>query len=162
MYDNLRSGVGMIVVNDEKKIFAGKRSVVNTKMVSWFLKKPWQMPQGGIEEGEEPSNAVMRELKEELGTDKFDIIGESEKWIEYTIPMGLRRRNSSFSGQRQKWFLLKFTGNDSDIDLRTTQHSEFDTWRWMSPGNVIRLAVHFKRSLYIEALKSFKWFFDDE
>lgn len=152
----------MILANSEKRIFAGKRSGVNTKMVSWFLKKPWQMPQGGIEEGETPINAVKREMMEEVGTNDFEILGETEDWLEYTIPYGLRRQDSTFIGQRQKWFLLKFNGKDSDINLKVSNHSEFDIWRWMSPGNVIRLSVHFKRNLYIEALKNFRWFFNDE
>ncbi len=156
-----RNGVGMVLVNDEKKIFAGKRSSVNTKMVSWFLKKPWQMPQGGIEEGEDPIDSVKREMMEEVGTDKFDIIAETANWLQYMIPHGLRRHDSTFIGQRQKWFLLQFKGQDSDINLKNFSHSEFDTWRWISVGNVIRLSVHFKRNLYIEVLKEFAWFFDD-
>lgn len=157
-----RMGVGMILVNDEKKIFAGKRTAVNAKMVSWFLKKPWQLPQGGIEKDETPLDAVKREMMEEVGTNKFEVIGETENWLEYMIPHGLRRNDSIFIGQRQKWFLLKFTGADSDINLRSTHHSEFDAWRWMTPGNIIRLSVHFKRNLYIEALKSFRSYFNED
>lgn len=152
----------MILVNGNKHIFAGKRSGVNTKMVSWFLKKPWQMPQGGIEDGETPEEAVAREMMEEVGTNNFKILGETENWLEYTIPHGLRRHDSAFIGQRQKWFLLQFLGNNSDINLNVSDHSEFDTWRWMAPGNIIRLSVHFKRNLYIEALKYFKWFFNND
>lgn len=163
MSDNkFRLGVGMILVNNEKKVFAGKRSGVNTKMVSWFLKKPWQMPQGGIEEGETPIEAVKREMMEEVGTNNFDVLGETENWLEYTIPHGLRRHDSSFIGQRQKWFLLQFKGNDSDINLNISDHSEFDTWRWMNSANIIRLSVHFKRNLYIDAFKYFRGFFHNE
>ena len=158
-----RLGVGMVVVNKDGKVFAGKRSGVNAKMVSWFLKKPWQMPQGGIEEGETPEEALRRELLEEIGVDKnLEIIGETENWLEYIVPHGLRRKGGYFVGQRQKWFLVKFTGEDSDINLQYSDHTEFDMWRWMSVGNVIRLSVHFKRSLYIDVFKQFKWYFKNQ
>ncbi|MDR1488154.1 MAG: RNA pyrophosphohydrolase [Holosporales bacterium] len=156
--NKFRNGVGMVLVNDEKKIFAGKRSNINTKMVSWFLKKSWQMPQGGIEGNETPAEAMKREMLEEVGTDKFQVLAETEQWIEYTIPHGLRRHDSSFVGQRQKWFLLQFAGNDSDINIKTSDHSEFDMWKWMTYGNIIRLSVHFKRNLYIEVFKNFRQF----
>ncbi len=158
--DQFRSGVGMVLLNDQNKIFAGKRNSINTKMVSWFLKKPWQMPQGGIEEGESPIEAAMRELNEELGTNNVEIIAETTEWLEYIVPFGLRRKDHNFIGQRQKWFLMKFLGKDEDINLRSSEHSEFDSWRWMSPGNIIRLSVHFKRSLYLEVFKNFKVYFD--
>jgi putative (di)nucleoside polyphosphate hydrolase len=157
---NLRNGVGMVVVNSDNMVFAGKKNTVNTKMVSFFLKKPWQMPQGGIENDETPLEAAFRELKEEIGTDNVDVIAETEEWLEYLVPQGLRRKNHKFIGQRQKWFLLKFLGNDKEINLRLTDHSEFDTWRWMSVGNIIRLSVHFKRNLYLDVFKNFKWYFD--
>lgn len=150
----------MVLVNDEKKVFAGKRNTFNTKMVSWFLKKPWQMPQGGIEEGETPYEAVLRELKEEIGTNNVELISETEGWLEYIVPYGLRRKGNKFVGQRQKWYLLKYLGKDEDINLKTTNHSEFDSWRWMSVGNIIRLAVHFKKSLYLEVFRDFKDYFD--
>ncbi|MDR0695879.1 MAG: RNA pyrophosphohydrolase [Holosporales bacterium] len=157
--DRLRDGVGMILINNDNKVFVGKRNSVNTKMMSWFLKRPWQMPQGGIEAGENPLEAVMRELREEVGTDNVEMLGETDDWLRYIVPTGLRRKDSKFIGQRQKWFLLKFLGENSDINLNATNHKEFDVWRWMSVGNVIRLAVHFKRSLYVEAFRRFSWYF---
>lgn len=160
LYKNhFREGVGMVLVNEDKKIFAGKRSTINTRMVSWFLKKPWQMPQGGIERGEIPIEAALRELQEEVGTNNVDVIAETENWLEYKVPQSLRRRDHSFIGQRQKWFLLKFLGNDEDINLKYSNHSEFDVWRWMSVGNIIRLSVHFKRALYIDVFREFGWYF---
>lgn len=158
--DQFRSGVGMVLLNDENKIFAGKRNSVNTKMVSWFLKKPWQMPQGGIEENETPIEAAMRELSEELGTNNVQVLSETKDWLEYIVPYGLRRKDHNFIGQRQKWFLMKFLGKNEDINLKTSEHSEFDSWRWMSVGNIIRLSVHFKRNLYLEVFKNFKEYFD--
>lgn len=160
---HFREGVGIVLLNKENKVFAGKRTSVNTKMVSWFLKKPWQMPQGGIESGETAQEAALRELLEEVGVNNVEIIGETEDWLEYIVPHSLRRRGGgSFVGQRQKWFLLKFLGNDSDINLNYSNHSEFDVWRWMSVGNIIRLSVHFKRNLYIDVFKRFKWYFDEQ
>ena len=152
----------MVLVNDDKKIFAGKRSTINAKMVSWFLKKPWQMPQGGIEKGEIPIEAALRELQEEIGTNNVDVIDETKDWLEYKVPQGLRRKGHHFIGQRQKWFLLKFLGNDGDINLKYSNHSEFDVWRWMNVGNIIRLSVHFKRSLYVDVFRAFKWYFNKD
>ncbi len=158
--DHYRTGVGMVLINKDNKVFAGKRNALNTRMVSWFLKKPWQMPQGGIEEGETPFEAVLRELKEEVGTNNVELICETEDWLEYIVPQNLRRKGNKLIGQRQKWFLLRFLGNDREINLNTTNHSEFDSWRWMSVGNVIRLSVHFKRNLYLEVFKNFRTHFE--
>jgi putative (di)nucleoside polyphosphate hydrolase len=158
---HFRKGVGMVLVQDNRRIFAGKKNTVNAQMVSFFLQKPWQMPQGGIEEGETPWEAVQRELREEIGTDAVEVLAETEDWLEYIVPAAIRRRGSKFVGQRQKWFLLKFLGKDEDINLMATNHKEFDTWRWMTVGNVIRLAVHFKKKLYIEVFKQFNCYLDN-
>ncbi|MDR3046175.1 MAG: RNA pyrophosphohydrolase [Bacteroidales bacterium] len=158
--DRFRRGVGIVLVNKDKKVFAGKRNNVNTKMVSWFLNKPWQLPQGGIENKEMPLEAALRELLEEVGVNDVEVISETDDWLEYTLPPSLRRKGKNMIGQRQKWFLLKFLGEDETINLNFTNHKEFDAWRWMSVGNVIRLSVHFKRNLYLEVFKRFSWYFD--
>jgi putative (di)nucleoside polyphosphate hydrolase len=152
----IREGVGMVLVNKDNKIFVGKRNRANRKMVSWFLNKPWQMPQGGIENGEDPVKAVMRELCEETGITNVEIVAETDGWLEYKIPNSLRRRDSDFIGQRQKWFLMKFLGNDNEININYSDHNEFDVWRWMNMSNIIRLSVHFKRKLYIDVFKQFR------
>ncbi len=152
----MRLGVGMVLLNKRNQVFAAKKNTVNTKMISFFLKRPWQMPQGGIEDGETPVDAMMRELQEEIGTNNVEIIAETKDWIEYMLPKQLLRRNHTFVGQRQKWFLLKFLGNDNEINLNMTDHKEFDTWKWMGTQNIIRLSVNFKRNLYIEVFKRFK------
>ncbi len=149
----------MVIVNNDKKVFVGRRSSINTKMVSWFLKKPWQMPQGGIEPHESPIDAANRETLEEVGIQGLQVIKETDDWLRYVIPRNLRRQNAMFIGQKQKWFLMKYDGPDSDINLRYTNHSEFDAWRWMHYKNVIRLAVHFKRHVYVDVFKQFGWFF---
>jgi putative (di)nucleoside polyphosphate hydrolase len=154
--NQFRSGVGMVLINRENKVFAGKRAMTNSKMVSWFLKKPWQMPQGGIELSEDPLEAAMRELSEEVGTNNVEVIAETEGWLEYILPKQLRRRNSTMLGQRQKWFLMRYLGQDSDFNLNNSEHKEFDVWRWMHFQNIIRLSVHFKRQLYIEIFRQFR------
>lgn len=159
--NNMRQGVGMVIINNYGKIFAGKRMSINSKMISWFLKRPWQLPQGGIEPGESPYIAALRELREEIGTDNVTLLAESKNWLEYTLPPNLRRTGSDIViGQRQKWFLLVFNGSDSDINVKATNHSEFDTWRWMTPGNVIRLSVHFKHELYLSIFQEFRPYID--
>jgi putative (di)nucleoside polyphosphate hydrolase len=157
--DYIRDGVGMVLLNDANKIFVGKRNRANRKMVSWFLNKPWQMPQGGIEGDERPVDAVLRELQEETGVKSVKVLAETDDWLEYKVPNNLRRRDSELVGQRQKWFLLKFLGDDDEINVNYSDHSEFDVWRWMHLPNIIRLSVHFKRKLYIDVFRQFKPYF---
>lgn len=161
IYNDMRYGVGMVVLNQNKDIFAGRKLANNSKMISWYLKQSWQMPQGGIEEGEEPYDTVLRELKEEIGTNNVRYIAETQEWLEYKLPPKLLRAGRHpVLGQRQKWFLLQFLGKNSDINLNITTHSEFDTWKWMSIGNIIRLAVHFKHNLYIDVFRIFRPYID--
>ena len=116
----------------------------------------WQMPQGGIDKNEDPRRAALRELKEEIGTDRAEIIAESRHWRPYKLPAELRGVlwGGRYRGQRQKWFLLRFTGKDSDIDI-ATEHPEFLEWKWVELPEVPRLIVPFKRAVYREVVDEF-------
>ncbi len=110
----------------------------------------WQLPQGGIDEGEDPRGAVLRELAEEIGTDRAEIIGEHPDWFCYDLPPHLlgRALGGRYRGQRQRWFALRFTGADADIRLDLDPHPEFDAWRWVPLAELPTLAVPFKRPIY--------------
>jgi len=120
--------------------------------------RPWQMPQGGIDKGETARQAALRELKEETGTSKAEILGESRAWLKYDLPVELARGvwGGRYRGQRQKWFAMRFTGNDTDIDLATDDHPEFDAWKWIRPEQLPKMIVPFKRQLYIDILAEFR------
>ena len=120
----------------------------------------WQLPQGGIDEGEDPSAAVLRELEEEIGTRKADVIGEHPEWLTYDLPpdlLGIAWRGQ-YRGQRQRWFALRFTGQDDDIRLDLDPHPEFNAWRWVQLSALPALAVPFKRAIYDVLARSFAGF----
>jgi putative (di)nucleoside polyphosphate hydrolase len=131
-----RPAVGIMLLNREAKIFVGRRIDMPAGLAAW------QMPQGGIDPGETPREAALRELKEETGTDKALILGES--------------RGGRYRGQRQKWFAMRFTGEDGDIDPAAAEHPEFDAWEWVAPELVPELIVPFKRPLYRDILAEFR------
>jgi putative (di)nucleoside polyphosphate hydrolase len=144
-----RPGVGILLINSAGKVLVARRVDVKGEA--------WQMPQGGINRGESPRDAVLRELREEIGTDKFEILAESQSWRSYDVPGGLVREASPvgrWQGQRQKWFLALFKGRDVDINV-ATDNPEFVAWRWVSPGELPVLAVPFKRQLYQDVLGEF-------
>src|SRR5947209_5806066 len=118
-----RPSVGMMIINEHNRIFVGKR--IDTKIAAW------QMPQGGIDLGETPSGAALREMAEEIGCNKGHIIAESRYWYSYDVPIFLIPKlwNGHFRGQKQKWFLIRFTGTSVDINIHSS-HPEFDEWRW--------------------------------
>jgi putative (di)nucleoside polyphosphate hydrolase len=143
-----RAGVGVMLLDHSGRIFVGRRIDI--------AGDNWQMPQGGIDKGETPRAAALRELKEEVGTDKAEILAESRGWFSYDVPAPIAGRlwRGRYRGQRQKWFALRFTGTDSDIDL-TTHHPEFDAWKWVEAAALPQLIVPFKRALYEDVLKEF-------
>ena len=143
-----RPGVGLMLLNRPGLVFVAQRLDMPSDA--------WQMPQGGIDEDETPREAAMRELEEEAGTAKAEIIAESRDWHVYDLPPELRRVlwGGKFRGQRQKWFLLRFLGTDEDINI-ATEHPEFSRWRWAEMAELPGLIVPFKRHLYQELIAEF-------
>jgi putative (di)nucleoside polyphosphate hydrolase len=117
----------------------------------------WQMPQGGIDAGESPIQAALRELYEETGTNKAEIVAESTDWLHYDLPASVAATawRGRYRGQRQKWFLMRFVGADSDIDLGRHK-AEFDAWKWVAPPELPGLIVDFKRAMYVALLDEFR------
>lgn len=143
-----RPCVGIMLINDQGRVFVGRRK---------DTPDAWQMPQGGIDEGESPREAALRELEEEIGTAKAEILAESAGWHRYDLPGHLLGKvwGGRFRGQEQKWLLCRFTGGDGDIDLATA-HPEFDAWQWVHPDDLIRLIVPFKRQIYQAVVEEFR------
>jgi putative (di)nucleoside polyphosphate hydrolase len=117
----------------------------------------WQLPQGGMDEGEDPRGAVLRELEEEIGTDRAEIIAEHPDWLTYDLPPELvgAALGGRYRGQRQRWFALRFLGEDADIRLDRDPHPEFDAWRWAPLAELPLLAVAFKRPIYAVLARAF-------
>ena len=152
-----RPNVGAALVNRDGLVFVARRAgTPNAEGPAGG----WQLPQGGIDEGEDPSTAVMRELEEEIGTRKAELIGEHPNWLTYDLPPHLRgvAWRGRYRGQRQRWFALRFIGQDSDIRLDLDPHPEFDAWRWISLPELPALAVPFKREIYEVLAESFARF----
>ena len=146
-----RSNVGIMMVNKQGYVFVGQRLDNN--------QNAWQMPQGGIDAGEDPETAAYRELLEETGVKKQDVrfVASSSQWLSYDLPEDLIPIlwNGKFRGQKQKWFLFKFLGEDVDINI-ATEHPEFSKWKWISKENLLKEIVPFKKSVYENVLKEFK------
>tara|TARA_B100000927_G_scaffold228424_1_gene188221 strand:- start:99 stop:584 length:486 start_codon:yes stop_codon:yes gene_type:complete len=145
---NYRKGVGMVIVNRKGQFFLGKRIGADA----------WQFPQGGIDEGETPEVALYRELYEETGLkkEKVEIIDISKKWLVYHIPHVFQRSNKKYDGAMQKWFLLRFIGEDGDdINLNATEHAEFDSWKWSDRKTAIKSVIKFKKKVYESILQEF-------
>lgn len=146
-----RPCVGVMLVNRDGRVFAGQR-----------LDNPgpaWQMPQGGIDDGETPELAAWRELREEVGTEKAELLAASAEWLSYDLPGDLSRTawQGRYRGQTQRWFAFRFTGKDTEIDLRT-HAAEFEAWRWADIRELPALAIPFKRTVYSQVVAEFARF----
>ena len=137
----LRDGVGIVVLNKSNKIFVGKR-IDNPKNF-------WQMPQGGIDPGEEYLSAALRELKEETGIESVDLIKEIDELLTYELPQNLLGIiwKGKYRGQKQKWFIMRFNGNDKEINLNTHK-PEFMDWKWIDISDITKVVVSFKLDVY--------------
>lgn len=144
-----RPCVGMMVLNHEGHVFVGTR-------LDQHSSPAWQMPQGGIDEGESPLDAALRELKEEIGTDKVTVLADAGKWLSYDLPNPLQKKTwgGQYLGQRQMWFLMRFMGRDCDINIQTYQ-PEFRSWQWAPHGRLVDLVIPFKRPLYQDVIAAF-------
>ena len=143
-----RPGVGIMLINKAGLVFVAKRIDMT--------REAWQMPQGGIHQGESPLKAARRELKEETGTDRAELLAESKGWYTYDLPNNLVPKiwGGKFRGQRQKWFAMRFTGKDTDIAI-ATEHPEFSEWKWVKAATLPDIIVPFKRALYKKLVGEF-------
>jgi len=137
----LRTGVGIILLNHENKIFVGKR-IDNPKNF-------WQMPQGGVNQNENFLQAAKRELEEETGIKSVELVKELNEWLGYDLPENLLGKvlEGKYRGQKQKWFIMKFVGKDNEINVKT-KNPEFLDWKWIGVSKLPSIAVSFKVNLY--------------
>ena len=142
----LRTGVGIIVLNKQNKVFVGKRKDNPGDK--------WQMPQGGVDQGEDYITAMKRELLEETGIKNIEIIKEIDKIYQYELPQNLVGIiwKGKYRGQKQKWFITRFLGEEKEINLNT-KHAEFIDWKWIEPKFLPEVIVNFKKDLYLNLLK---------
>tara|TARA_Y100000996_G_C22550131_1_gene653403 strand:- start:1823 stop:2293 length:471 start_codon:yes stop_codon:yes gene_type:complete len=149
----LRIGVGAIVLNNNNHVFVGKRkdNPINK----------WQMPQGGVEKNEDLLNAMKRELYEETSITSIKVLKELDSWLSYELPSNLLGRiwKGKYRGQKQKWFIVRFTGNENEINLNT-KHPEFIEWKWIEIEQLPNVIVDFKKKVYIVLESELKKFID--
>jgi putative (di)nucleoside polyphosphate hydrolase len=145
----LRTGVGIVVLNSENKVFVGKRKD------NPFDK--WQMPQGGVHLNEPLDEAMQRELVEETSIKNIKVLKEFDQWLEYELPENLVGKiwRGKYRGQKQKWFVVRFLGNDNEININT-KHPEFIEWKWLDMNLLPELIVHFKKHVYKDVLIELK------
>lgn len=145
-----RPCVGVMLMNEQREVFVGQR--LDSKV------EAWQMPQGGVEKGEDPRDAALRELWEETGvvSDRVTVAAETPNWLPYELPYDLVPKlwKGRYRGQEQKWFLMRFIGSDNDINI-ATEHPEFSHWRWLPADELVENIVPFKRHVYVAVLDAF-------
>ena len=146
-----RPCVGVVLINPQGQIFAGRRIDSDAPA--------WQMPQGGIDEGEKPRQAALRELWEETGVteDLVEFVAKSPDWVTYDLPPELLGKvwGGRFRGQKQRWFLYRFTGRDDQVNI-ATDHPEFSEWRWIGAEEMLAAIVPFKRAVYEQVVAAFR------
>ena len=144
-----RPAVGVMLLNSEGLVFVGKR--IDQTM------EGWQMPQGGIDDGETPAEAAFREMEEEIGTRKADLLREYDDWLAYDLPAHLLgiALHGRYRGQRQKWLAMRFRGEDKDINI-ATHEPEFAHWKWLAIEALPRMVVPFKRDTYAKVIAAFR------
>lgn len=148
-----RTCVGIMLINRAGMIWIGQRQP------KWVKAPIWQMPQGGLLANENPREGALRELREETGVRSVEIIAEAQEWLTYELPpelIGVALKGR-YRGQRQKWFAMRFTGPDSEINIKAARglKSEFDAWRWSYASEALSLAIPYKRALYGQVLDAF-------
>lgn len=146
-----RPCAGIVLINDEGLVFSGRR--IDGGETHGNL---WQLPQGGIDEGESPEVAAWREMEEEIGTRAARLVGEAEDWLTYDLPPELLGKvwKGRYRGQKQRWFAFAFEGQDADINIET-EHPEFSEWQWMRASDLLQRTVAFKRDVYERVFEEF-------
>jgi putative (di)nucleoside polyphosphate hydrolase len=147
-----RPCAGIMLFNKEGRVLVGQR-------LDTYL-NAWQLPQGGINEGEEPHTAALRELEEEIGTANVEIIGEIDEWLNYDLPPELLGQlwKGRFQGQTQKWFAMRFLGDDIEINPTGVKNPEFNSWKWSRIEQIQEMALHFKQAIYCKVVSEFTRF----
>ena len=161
-FEHYRPCVGIMLLNAQGFVFVGRR---RTKRASEHLGSEhlWQMPQGGIDPGEDPYRAALRELTEETNVTSVEKLAEAPEWYTYDLPVDATKKTwrGRYQGQRQKWFALRFTGAESEIDVLAPAGGvkpEFDTWKWARMETLPELIIPFKREVYERVVRAFKPF----